>query len=147
METKRLKLKEQRKQIVCDVRKAIEDGVSEFEFEGDGYDYDTLEGKAKDVLANWFCDEIYYPAYLKAKDKLERRIYGNFWMPISNLFYDEAIIIKRKKEKDRIHVYCRLELKILKNMEKSIFNYVYNIYRNRGCLVEHPTRKKWGTGC
>lgn len=121
----------QRDIIRSDIKEAINNGISQFEFIDDRYKYDTLITNAKETLGMWFQREIYYPASRKAKEKLKGKISEPFWTPMPFEYYKKAFSLSKRKLDDRVHVYCTLNLDMINNIEQVIYNDTLKLYTDK----------------
>ena len=112
----------QRDLIRRDIKEAISNGISRFEFIDDAYKYDTLITNARQTLRIWFHKEIYYQASRCAHDRLQEKIKKPFWTPMAHEYDNKVFSLSKRKLKDRTHVYCTLNLDVLKNLEQIIYD-------------------------
>ncbi len=121
----------QRELIRQDIREAFEKSIEKFEFEGESYKYDTLIINARETLKIWFHREIYFPAYKKAKEKLKEKITEPFWGPMAHEYDKKVYSLSKRKLSDRVHVYCSLNIEMLKNMEQVIYDDTLKLYEEK----------------
>lgn len=121
----------QRDIIRSDVQEAIDGNISQFEFIDDRYKYDTLIGNARDAIKYWYKRKIYYPASRKAKERLKSKISGNFWIPMNFEYEKKVFSLSKRKLDDRVHVYCTLNLDMIKNMEQIIYDDTLKLYAEK----------------
>ncbi len=132
----------QRDMIRKDIREAMENGISQFEFIGDAYRYNTLITNAKETLRLWFHREVYFPASRRAKERLKSQIKEPFWTPMAQEYDSRAFSLTRRKLGDRVHVYCFLNLDMIKNMEQVICDDTLKEYSKKhpGQIIGRPER-------
>lgn len=121
----------QRDIIRNDVQEAVNSNISQFEFIDDRYKYNTLVGNARDAIRNWFNREVYYPSDKKAKERLKSKISGTFWTPMGFEYEKKVFSLSKRKLNDRIHVYCTLNLDMIKNMEQIIYDDTLKLYAEK----------------
>ena len=117
----------QRDIIRNDIKEAIDNNIPQFEFVDDRYNYTTLMSNAKETMKFWLKREIYYPASIKAKERLKSN--GMSFCTPSFLDYDKKLFaLISKKLEDRIHIYCSLNLDMINNMEQIIYEDTLKMY-------------------
>ena len=99
----------QRDFIRADIREAIKLGVSKFEFDGEYYKYNTL-------------NEIYNPGVAKAEKRLKKELPAEtITLPTYEKYIDKAATFSTVKSKDRVHVYCALDLNLINGIDGYLY--------------------------
>ncbi len=112
----------QRDFIRADIREAIKLGVSKFEFDGEYYKYKTLKNNAKEAFKSLFINEIYNPGVAKAEKRLKKELPAEtITLPTYEKYIDKAATFSTVKSKDRVHVYCALDLNLINGIDGYLY--------------------------
>jgi|GEM_PF-3296328 hypothetical protein len=123
----------QRDLIRADIREAIRLGVTNFEFDDDRYKYSTLVGNAKEAYKSLFIKEIYNPSVVKAEKRLRKEYpEEEFSIPSCSTYMHKTALFSARKQEDRIHVYCALDLNLINGMDGYLYiDALKTLYRKK----------------
>ena len=123
----------QRDLIRADIREAIRLGVTKFEFDDERYKYPTLVSNAKEAFKSLFINEIYNPAVAKAEKRLRKEYHEEeISIPSYSTYIHKTALFSARKQEDRTHVYCALDLNLINGMDGYLYiDALKTLYRKK----------------
>ena len=125
--------------VIEEVEQAIKNKVEHFELINDNYKYNTLAKTAKSAIDRWFMQKIYRPARRSIVEQVIDKIPNyNSFIESSFEYEKKAIIVSQKRLDDRMHVYCKINLDMINNIEQILFEGMHEKI-NKVLAEENPS--------